>query len=63
MFDNIIIDNEDILYKSIITLYNIFLLLDTKDIIIYKDKIIEIKEKNISKKNKFILMDILDLIK
>lgn len=62
MFDNIIIDNEDILYKSIITLYNIFTLLDKNEIIKYKEKINDILNKNISKKNKFLLMDILELI-
>jgi len=63
MFDSIIIDNDDICYKYILTLFNIFKSIDKGKTIIYKNKIVELKNKNISKKNKFKLMDILDLMK
>jgi hypothetical protein len=63
MFDNIILDNDEICYKYILSLYNIFSLLKKENIIIYKDKINNIKNENICKKNKFKLMDILDLMK
>lgn len=63
MFDSIIIEDDDICYKYILSLYNIFSLLDKEEIIIYKEKINELKNKNITKKNKFKLMDILDLMK
>jgi hypothetical protein len=63
MFESIIIDNDDICYKYILTLYNIFKILDKEDIKDYTDKINELKSKDISKKNKFKLMDILDFMK
>ena len=63
MFESIIIDDDDICYKYILTLYNIFKILDKEDIKGYKDKINELKSKDISKKNKFKLMDILDFMK
>lgn len=56
------ISNNDITYKYIISLYNIFLLLDKSYInkyTIHINKFIE--NNNINKKNKFILMDIIDL--
>jgi len=62
MFENIVIDNEDICYKYIISLYNIFELLDVSYIEKYKDKLIQLKNKKISKKNKFKIMDILEKV-
>jgi hypothetical protein len=54
--------NNDITYKYILSLYNIFLLLDKSYIDKYSIQINEFKNNaNINKKNKFKLMDILDL--
>ena len=62
MFENIVIDNEDICYKYIISLYNIFELLDVSYIEKYKDKLIKLKNERISKKNKFKIMDVLEKV-
>lgn len=55
------INNDDIIYKYIISLYNIFTLLDNVNIKKYKTQLEEIKSQNISKRNKFKIMDILEL--
>ena len=62
MLDNIVIEDDDIVYKYVMSLYNIFKLLDKQYIIINKDKLDELSNKKISKRNKFKIMDILDLI-
>lgn len=54
--------NNDITYKYILSLYNIFLLLDNNYISKYALKINKfIQNENINKKNKFKLMDIMDI--
>jgi hypothetical protein len=61
-FINENISNNDITYKYILSLYNIFLLLDKSYINKYTTHINKfIENKNINKKNKFKLMDIIDL--
>jgi len=62
MFDNIVIDIEDICYKYIMSLYNIFNLLDKSYITKYKDKLDKLQNEKISKKNKFKVMDILEMV-
>ena len=59
---NINIDNEDICYKYIISIYNVFKILDKSYIDAYKGNLEDLMNKNISKKNKFKLMDILDML-
>ena len=58
IFNNI--NNEDIVYKYIISLFNIFKELDSEYLLKYTEKLNEIKTKNISKKIKFKIMDILE---
>ena len=55
--------NTELSDKSISSLYTIFKLLDSRFIIVYEDKLQEIKEMDIGKKNKFKIMDIFDLKK
>ena len=62
MLDNIVLDDDDIVYKYVMSLYNIFKLLDKQYIIINKDKLINLSNEKISKRNKFKIIDILDLI-
>ena len=62
MFDNIILDNEDICYKYIISMYNIFNILDKSYIEKYKSDLEKLMNENISKKNKFKIMDILEMV-
>ena len=62
MFINIVLEDEYICYKYILSLYNIFILLDKSYIIKYKDKLEKLKNENISKKNKFKIMDILEMV-
>lgn len=59
IFNNI--NNEDIVYKYIISLFNIFKELDSEYLLKYTEKLNEIKTKNISKKIKFKIMDILEI--
>lgn len=59
IFNNI--NNEDIVYKYIISLFNIFKELDSEYLLKYTEKLNEIKSKNISKKIKFKIMDILEI--
>ena len=62
MFDNIILDNEDICYKYIISMYNIFNILDKSYIEKYKSDLEKLMNEKISKKNKFKIMDILEMV-
>ena len=62
MFNNIILDDEDICYKYIISMYNIFNILDKSYIEKYKDNLTKLMNENISKKNKFKIMDILEKV-
>ena len=62
MLDNIVLDNDDTVFKYVMSLYNIFKLLDKQYIIINKDKLINLSNEKISKRNKFKIMDILDLV-
>ena len=62
MFDNIILDNEDICYKYIISMYNIFNILDKSYIEKYKSDLEKLMKENISKKNKFKIMYILEMV-
>ena len=62
LFDSIILDDEDICYKYIVSLYNIFELLDKSYIIKYEKKLNYLKNSKISKKNKFKIMDILEIV-
>ena len=57
------ISNTELCDKSITSLYTIFTLLDSRFIIVYEDKLQEIKNQDIGKKNKFKIMDIFDLKK
>ena len=57
------ISNSELCDKSITSLYTIFTLLDPRFIIVYEDKLQEIKNQDIGKKNKFKIMDIFDLKK
>ena len=57
------ISNTELCDKSITSLYTIFTLLDPRFIIVYEDKLQEIKNQDIGKKNKFKIMDIFDLKK
>ena len=62
MFSNIILDNEDICYKYIISMYNIFNILDKSYIEKYKSNLDKLINKKMSKKNKFKVMDILEMV-
>ena len=62
LFNNIVLDSEDICYKYIISLYNIFEILDNSYITKYAKKLNNLKNHKISKKNKFKIMDILEMI-
>ena len=62
LFDSIVLDNEDICYKYIISLYNIFEELDNSYISKYNTKLNDLKNSKISKKNKFKIMDILEMV-
>ena len=57
------ISNTELCDKSITSLYTIFTLLDPRFIIVYEDKLQEIWNQDIGKKNKFKIMDIFDLKK
>ena len=57
------ISNTELCDKSITSLYTIFTLLDPRFIIVYEDKLQEIKNQDIGKKNRFKIMDIFDLKK
>ena len=57
------ISNTELCDKSITSLYTIFTLLDPRFIIVYDDKLQEIKNQDIGKKNRFKIMDIFDLKK
>ena len=50
LFNSIVLDDEDICYKYIISLYNIFELLDKQYIIINKDNLINLSNKKISRR-------------
>jgi len=43
-------------------MYNIFETLDTSYIVIYDERLKSLKDSKISKKNKFIIMDILEMV-
>ena len=62
MFNNIILDDEDICYKYIISMYNIFNILDKSYIEKYKSDLEKLMNEKISKKNKFKIMDILEMV-
>jgi len=62
MFSNIILDNEDICYKYIISMYNIFNILDKSYIEKYKSNLEKLINEKMSKKNKFKVMDILEMV-
>ena len=62
MFSNIILDNEDICYKYIISMYNIFNILDKSYIEKYKSNLDKLINEKMSKKNKFKIMDILEMV-
>ena len=55
------IDNEDIVYKYIISLFYIFKELDKSYLLKHTEKLNKIKYENISKKIKFKIMDILEI--
>ena len=57
------ISNTELCDKSITSLYTIFTLLDPRFIIVYEDKLQQINNQDIGKKNKFKIMDIFDLKK
>jgi hypothetical protein len=57
------ISNTELCDKSITSLHTIFNLLDSRYIVIYEDKLKELYDKEIGKKNKFKLMDLFDLKK
>ena len=57
------ISNTELCDKSITSLYTIFKLLDPRYVIIYEDKLQELKQQEIGKKNRFKIMDIFDLKK
>ena len=61
LFNSIVLDDEDICYKYIISLYNIFEELDDTYIMKYNTKLNDLKNSKISKKNKFKIMDILEM--
>jgi hypothetical protein len=64
MMEKAKIDDNDISYKYILSLYNIFKLLDKDYVNRNLDKLKELSNnEKICKKNKFKIMDILDLIK
>jgi len=60
-FDNIIIDDNDICDRYINSLFSIFKNIDKRFIVLYMGKLEDLKNKDISKKNKFKIMDIFDL--
>ena len=62
MFKNIILDDEDICYKYIISMYNIFNILDKSYVEKYKSNLEKLIDEKISKKNKFKVMDILEMV-
>ena len=62
LFNSIVLDDEDICYKYIISLYNIFEELDNSYISKYNTKLNDLKNSEISKKNKFKIMDILEMV-
>ena len=62
MFNNIILDDEDICYKYIISMYNIFNILDKSYIEKYKSNLDKLMNEKMSKKNKFKVMDILEMV-
>jgi hypothetical protein len=64
MMEKAKVDDNDISYKYILSLYNIFKLLDKDYVNRNLDKLKELSNnEKICKKNKFKIMDILDLIK
>jgi len=62
LFNSIVLDDEDVCYKYIISLYNIFEELDNSYISKYDSKLNDLKNEKISKKNKFKIMDILEMV-
>lgn len=62
MFKNIILDDEDICYKYIISMYNVFNILDKSYVEKYKSNLEKLIDEKISKKNKFKVMDILEMV-
>ena len=62
LFHNIILDDDDICFKYISCMYNIFETLDKSYIVKYDERLKSLKDSKISKKNKFIIMDILEMV-
>ena len=62
LFNNIIIKDNDICYKYISCLYNIFYSIDDSYILKYDERLKALKDSKISKKNKFKIMDILEMV-
>ena len=62
LFHNIILDDDDICFKYISCIYNIFESLDKSYIKKYDERLKNLKNSKISKKNKFKIMDILEMV-
>jgi hypothetical protein len=62
LFDNIILDDDDICFKYISCIYNIFESLDISYIKKYNEQLKSLMYSKISKKNKFKIMDILEMV-
>lgn len=62
LFDNIVLDDDDICFKYICCMYNIFETLDKTYIQKYDKRLNDLKNSKICKKNKFKIMDILEMV-
>ena len=62
LFNNIVLDNDDICFKYICCIYNIFETLDKTYIKKYDKRLNGLKNSKICKKNKFKIMDILEMV-
>ena len=62
LFDNIVLDDDDICFKYICCMYNIFDTLDKSYIKKYDKRLKDLKNSKICKKNKFKIMDILEMV-
>ena len=62
LFNNIVLDDDDICFKYICCMYNIFETLDKTYIQKYDKRLNDFKNSKICKKNKFKIMDILEMV-
>jgi hypothetical protein len=62
LFNNIVLEDDDICFKYICCMYNIFETLDETYIQKYDKRLNILKNSKICKKNKFKIMDILEMV-